>query len=70
MTKKPTQQEVTDKFKELAEKAKEDKDKYVDVLTYCETIPFPNVRKVCTMQAIHLKNELKIKDTFETRILI
>lgn len=69
-TTKPTQQEITDKFKDLVDKTKEDTSKYVDLLNFVETIPYPNVRKVCTMQAIHLKNELKIKETFELKILL
>lgn len=57
-------------FNKLVEEVKEDKTKFLNLLSYVEKIELPNIRKVCSMQTIHLKKELNIKGDYEFLIII
>lgn len=74
-----TQQSVRDRFSSLVEdveKAEKDnwKEKFVDLLTFTESIEFPNIRMVASMQVIQLKRKLSMKHEddarFEFRLLL
>ena len=64
------QQKIITEFNGLVEEAREDKSKFLNLLNYVEEIELPNIRKVCSMQTIHLKRELNIKEDYEFRIII
>lgn len=67
---KQIQHKIIYDFNQLVKEAKEDKSKFLDLLNYVEEIELPNIRKVCSMQTIHLKRELGIKEDYEFRIII
>ena len=70
MEEKQIQQKIISDFNGLVEEVREDKSKFLDLLNYVEEIEAPNIRKVCSMQTIHLKRELNIKEDYEFRIII
>lgn len=70
MEEKQIQQKIISDFNGLVEEVREDKSKFLDLLNYVEEIEAPNIRKVCSMQTIHLKRELGIKEDYEFRIII
>lgn len=57
-------------FNQLVEEVKEDNSKFLDLLSFVEKIELPSIRKVCTMQTIHLKRQLNIKGDYEFLIII
>ena len=67
---KQLQHKIVYDFKKLADDARENNDRFKDLLDYVENIELPNLRKVCTMQAIKMKRELKIKESYEFKIII
>lgn len=67
---KQIQHKIIYDFNQLVEKVKEDKTKFLDLLSYVEKIELPNIRKVCSMQTIHLKRQLNIKEDYEFLIII
>ena len=67
---KQLQEKIITEFNEIVEEVKEDKSKFLDLLNYVEEIEAPNIRKVCSMQTIHLKRELGIKEDYEFRIIV
>lgn len=67
---KQIQEKIISEFNQLVEEVKEDKTKFLDLLIYIEEIEAPSIRKVCSMQTIHLKRELGIKEDYEFRIII
>ena len=67
---KQIQHKIIYDFNQLVEKVKEDKTKFLDLLSYVEKIELPNIRKVCSMQTIHLKRQLNIKVDYEFLIII
>lgn len=67
-----TQQSVRDRFSSLVEdveKAEKDdwKEKFVDLLNFTESIEFPNIRMVASMQVIQLKRKLSMKHEDDAR---
>lgn len=44
--------------------------KFLALLNFVEKIELPNIRKVCSMQTIHLKRQLNIKGDYEFLIII
>lgn len=67
---KQIQHKIIYGFNQLVNEVKEDKTKFLDLLSYVEKIQLPNIRKVCSMQTIHLKRELGIKGDYEFLIII
>lgn len=67
---KQIQHKIIYDFNQLVEEVKEDKTKFLDLLNYVEEIEAPSIRKVCSMQIIHLKRELGIKGDYEFLIII
>lgn len=67
---KQIQHKIIYDFNQLVEQVKEDKTKFLELLSYVEKIELPNIRKVCSMQTIHLKRELNIKGDYEFLIII
>ena len=67
---KQIQHKIIYDFNQLVEEVKEDKSKFLDLLSFVEKIELPNIRKVCSMQTIHLKRELGIKGDYEFLIII
>ena len=67
---KQIQHKIIYDFNQLVNEVKEDKTKFLDLLSFVEKIELPNIRKVCSMQTIHLKRELGIKEDYEFRIII
>lgn len=67
---KQIQHKIIYDFNQLVEKVKEDKTKFLDLLSFVEKIELPNIRKVCSMQTIHLKRQLNIKEDYEFLIII
>ena len=67
---KQIQHKIIYDFNQLVEKVKEDKTKFLDLLSYVEKIELPNIRKVCSMQTIHLKRQLNINGDYEFLIII
>lgn len=64
------QHRIIHDFSKLVEGVKEDKTRFLDLLNYVEKIELPSIRKVCSMQAIHLKRELNIKEDYDFLIII
>lgn len=67
---KQIQEKIISTFNNIVEEVKEDKTKFLDLLNYVEEIDAPSIRKVCSMQTIHLKRELNINGDYEFRIII
>lgn len=67
---KQIQHKIIYDFNQLVKEVKEDKTKFLDLLNYVEEIDAPSIRKVCSMQTIHLKRQLNINGDYEFRIII
>ena len=67
---KQIQHKIIYDFNQLVNEVKEDKTKFLDLLSYVEKIELPNIRKVCSMQTIHLKRQLNINGDYEFLIII
>lgn len=67
---KQIQHKIIYDFNKLVEEVKEDNSKFLNLLSFVEKIELPNIRKVCSMQTIHLKRELGIKGEYEFLIII
>ena len=67
---KQIQHKIIYDFNQLVEEVKENKNKFLDLLSFVEKIELPSIRKVCTMQTIHLKRQLNIKGDYEFLIII
>lgn len=67
---KQIQHKIIYDFKQLVDEVKEDNSKFLNLLSFVEKIELPNIRKVCSMQTIHLKRELGIKGDYEFLIII
>ena len=67
---KQIQHKIIYDFNQLVNEVKEDKTKFLGLLSFVEKIELPNIRKVCSMQTIHLKRQLNIKGDYEFLIII
>lgn len=67
---KQIQHKIIYDFNQLVEEVKEDSSKFLNLLSFVEKIELPNIRKVCSMQTIHLKRQLNIKGEYEFLIII
>lgn len=67
---KQIQHKIIYDFNRLVEEVKEDNSKFLNLLSFVEKIELPNIRKVCSMQTIHLKRQLNIKGEYEFLIII
>lgn len=67
---KQIQHKIIYDFNKLVEEVKEDNSKFLNLLSFVEKIELPNIRKVCSMQTIHLKRQLNIKGEYEFLIII